>query len=478
MKIQKAIGLSAIVLAFMAAVVFPTASVWAGEAKKTDVVKGLTVAEAVALALDKSPLLERARIDYNKARLYHDEVNEMKWLPKFTLSAQFGVVPGARGDIFYSPDKQTDLDQWGPFIKYNLKLVQPVLTFGRLSAARDAARCAIDVQRLQNDSESEKLIFQVISAYWALYCAREAESVASDVDKNFKKLVSEIKKRVESESSEVDDTDLLEVQSNGYQIREILEQSRMERSLAEKALGMLLNMDSGGEPAEPLALAVEPTPVWAMDGARLAAALSASLLQHRDINTLNAAINGLDARSRIARGERKPLIFLAGGIAYALAPHRDDQTNPFAVDEFNYFSMGAFFSIEWDLNFFRKNVAAERFKLEKKSMEQNLILARKKLEFEITKAAAEVEKNAVLAGEAEESLKAAKNWLRLGMDNWEMGLGEVERLIKAYNAYYQLKGVQIKRILELNTSIARLAFILGNTRLVLEWIKNGKIEIN
>ncbi|UCH93474.1 MAG: TolC family protein [Candidatus Aminicenantes bacterium] len=428
---------------------------------------------AVTYALAHNPLIERTHIERRQARLLLEEVRAQSILPQFSFSGETGLVPEARGDIFESPDKQTDLDGWGPFYKLNVKLVQPVFTFGRKSSALSAARIGIDLQHIKSDSEMEKLTLTVINAYFALSAANKAESTANEVQENYDKLEKEVKKRLESEDSEVDDTDLLEVKSNRYLIEEIVIKSKSGRKLAERAFNVAIGRDIVGA----VEVLEEKIPVIQLDEHQMVHVVQQALLRHRDIRGLQAALQALRAKTKLAYSKRRPIIFLVGGFGYGYASHRQDQTNPFAVDNFNYMDLGAFFGFQWDLNFLRKNIEARRYQLEQASMAQNLKLLRSRIEMEILKAFTEIKKNVQLLDQARSSLKAAKSWLRLSMDNWDMGIGEVERLLKAYNAYYQLKGVEIKRSFDLNSSLANFAYILGNTRLYLEWIKNGKVKI-
>jgi hypothetical protein len=195
------------------------------------------------------------------------------------------------------------------------------------------------------------------------------------------------------------------------------------------------------------------------------------------MKSLKATLRFLEEKKNLAANKKKPIIYLCGGFSYAHAPHRQDQTNPFAVDNFNYVDLGAFMGFQWDLNFFRKNLESKRYQLEIESVKEKLHLLRIKVELEILRKFVEIKANINLLTQAESSLRAARSWLRVGMDNWEMGIGEVERLIRAYNAYYQMKGMVIKRKLKLNLSLVNFAFILGNVRSYLDWIKNGTVKI-
>jgi len=428
---------------------------------------------AVNFALTHHPIMQGMKIDKKKAELFVEEVKALSLLPEFKLSGEIGLVPEARGDIFDSPDKQTDLDGWGPFFKLKLQLVQPLFTFGRRSSALAAAQRGTDLQYLTTNSEVEKLILNVIISYWALSATQKAESIAEDLKEKYNKLIKEVKERLESEDSEVDDMNLLEVKSNQYHIEEIYIKSKSENILAQK----IFNAAIGRNLTEPVNIAEEKCPSIELHEDQIHMLVKKTFPHHMDTQRLKTTLKLFYEKKKLAHSKKKPLIYLVGGFGFGHASHRQDQTNPFAVDNYNYLDLGAFLGFQWDLNVFRKNFEAKRYQLEIESMEKKLDLLRLQIEIEVVKSFSEIKKIASLLNQAQSSLKAAKNWLRVGMDNWDMGISNVERLIKAYNAYYQLKGIVIKRTLELNTSLANLAFILGNTRLYLDWVKNGTIKI-
>ncbi|MEE8366734.1 MAG: hypothetical protein V3S30_00320, partial [Thermoanaerobaculia bacterium] len=61
-------------------------------------------------------------------------------------------------------------------------------------------------------------------------------------------------------------------------------------------------------------------------------------------------------------------------------------------------------------------------------------------------------------------------------DNWDLGIGKVNRLLDAYNSYYTLSGIVIERESKFNLSLARLAKGLGDVSLYFDWIENGTVK--
>lgn len=429
---------------------------------------------AIDYALEHNPLLARTRIDQDRAEMIKEDVKAESVLPVFSLSGQSGIVPEARGDIFDSPDKQTDLDDWGPFYRVDIKLVQPLMTFGRRSSAMNTAESVSRLQRSLNRADIEKLKYEVIQAFWALATARKSEQVAESLLLDYQKLTDEVEQRLLQEESEVDDSDLLEVKSNRFLIDEIYIRSRTQRQQAGQALNTLLGLQIDS------AVEVEDIDVPRLEirEEEIKERADIYLQNHPQAQSLQASLSALQYRVDLESAKRKPMVFVAGGLAYAHAPHRQDQTNPFALDDFNYFGLGAYLGLEWDLNFLRKNIKAVRFSLEKQSVEQNLMLLQAQLRLQIREAFSRIHENWELLEGARESLESSKTWVRLSLENWDMGLGEVERILRAYNSYYHLQALEIERELKLKISLADLAYAFGDIDVYLDWIRNEKVHMD
>ncbi len=429
---------------------------------------------ALSYALEHNPLLMRTHFDQDRSELLIKDVKARLILPVFSLSGQSGFVPEARGDIFDSPDKQTDLDGWGPFYKLDVKIIQPLFTFGRNSASLKAARHANDLQGFRNKVEVEKLKHSVVQAYWALSSARKAQKIADDLRGDYAKLQEEVEERLRSEDSEVDDADLLEVKSNRFYIEEIQIKSSSEGLKAEKAFNTLIGRDT----AMKIEVLDEPSPEIMLTEDQISEKIDFFMDKHPNIQSLNTTLQTLHSKIDLEYAKKKPIIFLAGGVSYGYAPKREDQTNPFALDNFNYFGLGAFVGMEWNLNFMRKNIQANRYKLQEKSLEQDLKLLQAQIKLEILRIYTQTIEEWKLLSEARDSLKSSKSWVRLSLDNWEMGVGEVDRIIRAYNMYYRLKSVEIEREFRLNSSLANLAHALGDMGIYLRWMKNEKVQLD
>jgi outer membrane protein TolC len=504
------LSISALLMSFTLSNLSAMSKLSTGDGKlspPTENVLTFSLVDAVKKALTNSPSIKAGDYRTEKARLLTEAVRAKKFVPHLKLSIKTGVVPEARGDVLNSPDQQTDLEGLGPFYRLELQAVQPLFTFGRLPSAARAAGGAFKAQKAKAELDKQEFTLMVINAYWALRSAQEAQGMATKLQRDFKKLLNEVKKRSRDEDSDIDDSKLLEIQAESFSITETIESCNALLHTARQSFNGILGLDgsavsvtagektpalpggclrrlSEGQRAAPLgtplalrAVGGEPGNDTILDSG-LSPFLRSALQRHKGLEALEAAILATEAKIQMEAAEKKPMLYLGAGFKWSHAPNRDDQKNPFVYDNFNYLKVAAFLGLDWDLNHKSTNIAVKRLRMEKKAMEQDAIAVKTLLQVKIKKALEDVRKYSSLFDEAQKSLKTAKSWLRLDLDNWDMGLGNSESLLKAYKAYYKLQEKVIRYRFLTNTSMARLAYDMGDVNLYLEWIKNEKLNIN
>jgi len=144
------------------------------------------------------------------------------------------------------------------------------------------------------------------------------------------------------------------------------------------------------------------------------------------------------------------------------------------VDDFNYARIGAGIGMKWGPNIYKRNLEVEELEKEHQALLEKTEALRQKLTLTASSRFGEAAKNRALLDAARKSLRASKSWLRLSVENWELGIGEVKRLLDAYEAYYEMKGIEVAMELEYNLSLARVASSLGDVNLYLKWVKEGR----
>ena len=138
-------------------------------------------------------------------------------------------------------------------------------------------------------------------------------------------------------------------------------------------------------------------------------------------------VNALKHQYEFTASEKLPMFYIAGGARFGWAPGREDMLNPFVFDEWNYIGLGAFFGVDWDINFLTPTIYEKQDKAKYEIQVENYNLYKSKIRIDVTRAFNKVKENYQLLGSIKESVDNAESWLGLCMDNWDMGLGEAEK---------------------------------------------------
>jgi outer membrane protein TolC len=209
----------------------------------------LGLRETVERAVVESHLVKAGAIEVERAGQGVRKARALRVLPEATVNVGTGLTPEARGNVVYSPDAADDLDSLGPYYRLELRLVQPLWTFGKLDAAETLALKGVAAQEARSALTGQSVAFGAAKAYWALAAAARGDTVAADMRKDFDELQREVEKRLKDETSGVDDADLLEVKSKAYGIERLYLDALEIRRLSADSLRVLLALPAESEPS-------------------------------------------------------------------------------------------------------------------------------------------------------------------------------------------------------------------------------------
>jgi outer membrane protein TolC len=136
--------------------------------------------DLVDRALSQNPSLVARKHAEIFANLRNSEAN-WAYGPMVKVESSFTVVP-AEADVNQvqgNLEKYLDLDI-GPFSSSTIRVVIPIYTFGKISAARDLAELGVDAERLKTKKERLKLITQTREAYYSLQLGKHIQAITAD----------------------------------------------------------------------------------------------------------------------------------------------------------------------------------------------------------------------------------------------------------------------------------------------------------
>lgn len=431
----------------------------------------LDLPEVVRRARAESRLLRAAGFDVARAGEQVRKARAQRVLPEARLTLGGGLVPEATGSVTAGGDSG-GLDTLGPYYRAELKLVQPLWSFGRIDALEEAANRGLAAERERQTLAAGNVALDAVRAYWALVAARGGEETAEQMRRDFDKLVGEVEARLMDQASGVDDADLFKVRTKSYGI-ELLHRGALEALDASlDAVRALLALAPTAVPRE----VGEPTPGLGWDDAESEAIVARAVEENGEVRALGEALRALAAKVELQKRGRRPQFFIAAGVGYAHAGNRDEQDNPWANDDFNYLRVGAELGLAWNANLYRVNIDVSEAESERQALAERLGALRTRVELEARRLLREVRRDTALFEAVRSSLRAARSRLRLVLDNWESGLGDVDRVLDAYEDYYELKAEEPRRHLALNVAIARLGGLFGDINRYLEWVRDGTVR--
>ena len=384
-----------------------------------------------------------------------DQALAARFLPHLRLESFGGLVPDAEGDIFNPPSDTTGLRSLGPFGQAQLEFVQPLYTFGQLTRLRDAAAAGVDASRAEVADAEFAAAFAVKELYNGALLAREL----ADLVRKLRETLAEREEEVD-----LDDPDL--PLATGYKLQLVsLELDTRQRQLdakldlARAALAWRCGIAAGEDwELDSRFLVKDSTHVPAVD------TLKALAAGHRpEWRRLQAGIRAREALESAALAAYYPQFFLAGGFRYGIAPGRTDQHNPFAVDDYNFSSLGMFLgmrqSLEWGLLSARRNKAkAERLELE--SQEQ---MAAAGIALDVRRAYSELEVAETGLTAASEGRRLGKHWVHEAGEAYEFSeeADDLKALVTAFEGYAGTEQAYFQAVYEYNVSLARLERAVG-----------------
>ena len=413
--------------------------------------------EIIRLGVEASPRLWAQR--------YVIQAAEAQWrqaraglYPRLEYLQIFGPVNRARGNQFFSPDDRQDLlSGLGPFTRLELTVNQPLTTFGRIRAHMEAAEQGMEARKAAMDRFRLELVSTLKELYYTALLNEELYRIVSDTEENFAKAVERAEEFLADDTGTLTQQDLLKLRYGLARTRGQLLELRKGRKLVHAALKRLLYLPEG-EDFAPAETSLRPVKVDLED---LGHYQEAATRLRPEFQELDRGILARKAELRAARREYFPALFVTGMFRYAVAPNRDEQRNPFVVDDFNYLDGGLFLGCRLALDFgIPQRIAEKRAEVFTLLQEQRDAVSGMMLEVE--RAYREVVEKQESLAFARESRRSGRALAALSGASFHLGLGEARDTFEAYGIYTESAAMYFLAVKEFNVAVAELARATGS----------------
>lgn len=406
------------------------------------------LAELTAVAVRRSHDLEAAkhRMAAAEARLSEAQISPFF---QFTLEGGVAWVPDANGADGYTFDNPNWVKRdFGPAVQGKVRGAVPLWTFGKLSAAREAAGAGVQAATAEKTQAANRLVHDLRRAYFGLQLALDAKQMLSEGQPKLVKALERFEERMAAGDTDAEPVD-------GYRLADAVvevearesEATRLERS-ARYALQLLTHQRQVQVPDCPLApveLELEPVEQY----------VEHAMGTRPEVRMLRAARVAKRAETEAKRAAFFPDIALA---LEAEASYIPGQT---AFEHYRPYFLGAAIVARWNLDLWGHKVRAERSDWEAKALQAQSNLAEQGIRLEV-----QTQYETVLDAERRLSAwkrghQSARRWFVSSAQGYEVGTVTAKELIDGVTAYFKARFAHLQAIHDHNMAIAGLEVAVG-----------------
>ncbi len=352
---------------------------------------------------------------------------------------------------------EASLNLRGVFTRTELRLVQPIYTFGKISAGVSAAESGIAASRSREQGVAAEVEMNVRRAYWTAKLSREIlETINEGVS-----YLDEGQKTVEKDLAEgggnatpADRYRLITVRADvDSRVLEATKLAQMARGGIRALIGPEApkDIDVDSEPLAPLEVPPRTLEQYEDQAQR----------DRPEVRALGFLVEAKRSLADLERRKQYPDLVLMGTATFAFTSSIDNPKNAFANDPYNALSGGLAAAVRMPLDLGVKNARAVRLNAEAEEAFQRHREARGGITFEVQRAHADMieaqQRMKVLKG----GEKAGRTWMTSISQKFALGLAETKDLSDALVAYFQFRVRYLQAVYDFNIAAAALGRAIG-----------------
>jgi outer membrane protein TolC len=344
------------------------------------------------------------------------------------------------------------------FTRTEIKLIQPLWDFGKISAGVAAAKAGVEVSRQREATARFDLEMNVRKAYFGLKFAREILDMLDQGSGYVEEGQKKLEKDLANGTGNTTVTDKLRMRTVRAELdARILEAKRLQ-GVARESLRILLGpeapaeIDVDDDPFEPPEVKEHPVTYYE----------EIARASRPEVRMLEYAVRAKHALADLERRKEYPDLVLIGTAAFARAQGVDDPPNAFMSHYFNSTTAGVAAAVRMQLDLGPKiarahKSAAEALEIEYRRAEAlgGVMLDVRKSFGEVTEALARTD--AMAKGE-----KAGRAWISAVSQNFAVGLAEARDFSDALIAFFAMRTRYLQSVFDLNIAVAALGRATGS----------------
>ena len=423
-----------------------------------DTVK-ISLQDFIKQGMENSGQVKYEKQKVNLAENQVEQVRAQRFLPKFELNTQHGVVPGVesntslpKDEYYLDPNLKNDWNNWAVYTRADITAIQPIFSWGALKNAVKAAKSAAVAAQAQFKGEKADLKIRLFDLYQSYKLTSELLSLLEEAEGKIQDIQDRIDKKKNEKGSDVDESDIYKFKVYKSEFEMKAAEVRQNAKTTQKIWNYVLQAkDSTVYVPDSYYLDPVPQKLKQLDYYRMNAMSNRS-----EIAAIQAGINAAQYGLKATKMKNYPTFFLGLTGSYANTPNRPRQSNPFIINSTNYASAAVGFGIRQNLDFLSMEADVNKSKIQYQQAKYLKDAAVDGIFLDISNAYKDAALSKVKVDKTNEALVTSKKWLRQEQLDSDFGIGDTKDLIDAMKKELELR-VQLKRqTFEYNKDMAKL----------------------
>jgi outer membrane protein TolC len=335
--------------------------------------------------------------------------------------------------------------------------VQPIYTFGKISAGIDAAKQGIAASKDREQAVLAEVELNVRRAYWGIKLARELLETIKDGTGYLDDAQKEVEKNLANGTGTTTVPDKLRLKVMRADVDARTLEAEKLLATAQGGLRALLgpeapaDLDVDSDPLEPPEVPERPLLQYE-EQARLS---------RPEVLALNHLVNSKRALADLERRKQYPDFVLIGTATYAYASSIDSPKNAFFSNPFNTAGVGLAAALKVPLDLGVRNARSHRLQAEADEAFQRRREALGGIAFEVERAHADLLEAQKRLKVMQSGEKSGKAWITTVAQNFATGLAETKDFSDALLAYFNMRVKVLQATFDFNMAAATLARAVG-----------------
>jgi outer membrane protein TolC len=413
------------------------------------------------LAKAQSMLLNTRQSEVDLSRNRVQQAQAQRFLPRIELNTAHGLVPAVTssnpdlppGQYYLDPNLKNDWYNWGIFTRAEITSLQPIYTWGAIDNAINAARQGVVAAEAGFQAQTSAYDERLTELYYSRLLAMELERLVSDALDQLQKAEERLEIMIEEGDPDLEESDVFEFRIFKYEFLARVDEVKQNVTFAEAAWNIALN-NRGRQvvytPESPFLDQIDYQILDVLYYEEQARNLRPELRQ------LQAAYNAARFGVQANKAANYPSIFMGLSASVAYTPNRPKQDNPFIINSTNFASVSYGFGFRQNLNFLTNKVNIDRAEIQVRQTRYAQEAATDGILLEIRERYRNMMMSFSRLENTRQALQISTEWLRLEQIDYDLGFGDVKKLIDAVQKNLELEASLRQRIYDYNVNVMKL----------------------